>query len=328
MMSSLTRLSVRVLCKVGLGSRLLKADANAPVVLLYHGVTTSSQGLAALDGKHLLAERFRGQLEMFRRRRRVVALAELLEALRSGTDTRGMLAITFDDGYLDNFTCAAPILAEFRMPATFFIATGFIGNERWMWNDRLEAALDAAPAGEFVIPSTGKVLRLGEMRERIAVLRQIKSKLKRLHWQDAEARAREIEHALGLRGRAPTGIYRFMSWDQVRALARGGFEIGAHTVNHALLSRVPRDEAEREIIDSRDQIVAEVGHCSPTFCYPNGKRTDYTDETVEFCRRHFSAALSAEPGAARGQELFELRRVGVDDEISEGRLAGFIVQAQ
>lgn len=327
MRSWLTRLPVRALCKAGLGPRLLRANAGAPVVLLYHGVTIASRGLAALDGKHVLAERFRAQLQMLRRRRRVVALAELLAALRSGTDTRGMLAITFDDGYLDNLTCAAPILAEYRMPATFFIATGFIGAERWMWNDRLEAALDAAPPGEFVIPSTGERLLVGAAGERGALLRRIKRELKRLHWRDADTRAREIEHAVGVRAGEPTGIYRFMSWDQVRELARGGFEIGAHTVNHALLSRVPPHEAEREIIDSRDRIVSEIGHCSPTFCYPNGKRSDYTDETVEFCRRHFSAALSAEAGAGRSGELFELRRLGVDDASSEEHLASQIVQA-
>jgi len=327
MMHSLSRLPLRALCKAGLGPRLMRADAGAPVVLLYHGVTTSNHGLAALDGKHVLVDRFRRQLDLFRSRRRVVALAELLEALRRGIDTRGMLAITFDDGYLDNFTCAAAILAEFRLPATFFIATGFIGAARWMWNDRLEAALDRAPAGEFTIPSTGERLRLGEARQRMEVLRQIKGGLKRLHWREADTRVREIEHSLGSAGGEPTGVYRFMSWDQVRTLAKEGFEIGAHTVNHALLSRVPRHEAKQEIIDSRDQIVAEVGSCSPTFCYPNGKRSDYTEETVEFCRGHFSAALSAEAGAARAPELFEVRRLGVDDTTSDARLASLIVQA-
>src|SRR5579863_3048663 len=108
---------------MGLGARLMHAAAGSPVVLLYHGVTTSSQGLAALDGKHVRLEHFRRQLELFRRRRRVVALGELLDALRTGADARGMLAITFDDGYLDNFTCAAPALADYRMPASFFLCS-------------------------------------------------------------------------------------------------------------------------------------------------------------------------------------------------------------
>lgn len=326
-MNSLARLTFKALCKVGLAPRLMRADAGLPVVLLYHGVTTSSQGLASLDGKHVRVERFRRQLELLRRRRRVVPLAELLDALRAGAEARGMLAITFDDGYLDNFTCAAPVLADYRMPATFFLATGFIGAARWMWNDRLEAALDAAPAGEYTVPCLGERLRLGATRDRMPVLRQIKRRLKQLHWREADAWAAEIGRVLGFTSSEPTSHYRFMNWDQVRALAREGFEIGAHTVNHALLSRVPRAEAEREIVDSRNRIVAEVGTCSPTFCYPNGKRADYTCETVKFCRTNFSAALSAEAGAARVGELFELPRLGVDDATSEPRLASEIVQA-
>lgn len=326
-MRSLIRLPLRALCRFGLGAHFMRADAGSPVVLLYHGVTTSSEGLAALDGKHVRIEQFRRQLELFRRRRRVVALGELLDALRTGADARGMLAITFDDGYLDNFTCAAPALADYRMPATFFLCSGFIGAARWMWGDRLEAALDAAPVGDYPSASLGVTLSLGAPRSRLAVLRQIKQRLKRLHWREAEARAAEIAQALGFTGGDPTGIYRFMSWDQARALAKQGFEIGAHTVNHALLSRVPREEAEREIAESRERIAAEVGSCSPTFCYPNGKRADYTHQTVEFCRRHFSAALAAETGAARAGELFELQRLGVDDATTAERLAGQIVQA-
>lgn len=326
-MRSLSGLPLRALCRFGLGAHFMRADAGSPVVLLYHGVTTSSEGLAALDGKHVRIEQFRRQLELFRRRRRVVALGELLDALRTGADARGMLAITFDDGYLDNFTCAAPALADYRMPATFFLCSGFIGAARWMWGDRLEAALDAAPVGDYPIASLGVTLSLGAPRSRLAVLRQIKQRLKRLHWREAEARAAEIAQALGFTGGDPTGIYRFMSWDQARALAKQGFEIGAHTVNHALLSRVPREEAEREIAESRERIAAEVGSCSPTFCYPNGKRADYTHQTVEFCRRHFSAALAAETGAARAGELFELQRLGVDDATTAERLAGQIVQA-
>ena len=326
-MRSLRRLPLRVLCKAGLGPRLMRKGGGAPVVLLYHGVTTWNHGHADYDGKHVRLDRFRRQLQLLRRCRRVVALGELLEALRSRADARGMLAITFDDGYLNNFTLAAPVLTDYQLPATFFVATGFIGTERWLWNDRLEAALDAARPGEFPIPSTGERLRLGDTRERARVLRRIKQGLKKLHWREAEARVREIAQAVGFDGGEPNGLYRFMRWDQLRALTGGGFEIGAHTVNHAMLSRVPPQEAEQEIIDSRDQIVTEVGGCSPTFCYPNGKRSDYTDETVEFCRRHFSAALAAESGAARPDELFELRRLAVDAATSEERLASQIVQA-
>jgi peptidoglycan/xylan/chitin deacetylase (PgdA/CDA1 family) len=117
-----------------------------------------------------------------------------------------------------------------------------------------------------------------------------------------------------------------MSWDDARALVREGFEVGAHTVNHAILSRVPLSEATGEILDSQARVRAETGTCSGTFCYPNGKLTDYTPQVMDVCRRHFDAALSAESGAARLEDRFEIRRIGVDGGTPVQRLAARILQ--
>ena len=117
-----------------------------------------------------------------------------------------------------------------------------------------------------------------------------------------------------------------MSWNDARELVRQGFEVGAHTVNHAILSRVPLTEATREILDSQARVKAETGTCSSTFCYPNGRRTDYTGEVMDVCRQHFDAALSAESGVARIEDRFEIRRIGVDDGTSAARLAARILQ--
>lgn len=319
----------RALCKAGLAARLLRPNGGAPVILLYHGVTRASgRGLGNFDGKHVHVDLLRRQLTLLRRSRRIVPLPELIDALRRGSRTEGMVALTFDDGYRNNVEHAAPLLADCGAPATFFLATGFIGESRWAWVDRLEAALDRAPEGERALSVLGERVRLtGAARERQSVLMRVKALLKALPWQQAEAQSREVEAELGTDIGAPDGDYRFMSWEDARELRDAGFEIGAHTVNHALLSRVPLAEAEREIIDSRSRVLAEIGSCSPAFCYPNGKRRDYTAEVRELCGRHFAAALSTEAGAARREELYDLRRVVVDNRTTAERLAGMVLQA-
>ena len=83
-----------------------------------------------------------------------------------------------------------------------------------------------------------------------------------------------------------------------------------------------------EILRSYEEITAKVGHCSRTFCYPNGKTSDYTAQVREFCSRHFDAALSAEPGSIRSTELFELRRLAVDNATSVALLAKMLVRAE
>jgi peptidoglycan/xylan/chitin deacetylase (PgdA/CDA1 family) len=101
-----------------------------------------------------------------------------------------------------------------------------------------------------------------------------------------------------------------MSWAEARSLASAGFELGAHTVNHPILSQLSFAEAREEILESQRRVEAEVGRCSRVFCYPNGSRDDRTPEIIELCRSHFWAALSTNFGSARPSEMFELRRVG------------------
>ena len=328
MVSRFARLPTRILCKIGAAPGLMRVTRGAPVILMYHGVTPDAgRGLVNQSGKHVNIDLFRRQLRMLSRHRRVVPLTALVEALRRDKEVSGMVALTFDDGYLNNVECAAPVLVDLKLPATFFLTTGFIGTGRWAWVDRLEAALHAAAPGKFRISLLGERVQLDGMVQRTDLLRSIKIVLKRMSWDAAEAGVRELEAELRVEPTQPWGVYRFMSWDHARQLVKAGFEVGAHTVNHALLSRMPLAEAEHEITASRERIVAEVGSCSATFCYPNGKRTDYTQEVMEICRRQFTAALSTELGAARSDELYELRRVPVDAGTIEDRLASLVVQA-
>jgi peptidoglycan/xylan/chitin deacetylase (PgdA/CDA1 family) len=328
MVSRLARLPIKVACKAGLGPHLLSRTSGMPVILMYHGVSNEDHaGLLDRDGKHIAVELFRKHLDLLSRKRKVVPLAELTTALADGQDATGMVAITFDDGYLDNYECAAPVLDEFKLCATFFLATNFIGAQRWAWTDRIEAALHAAREQDVHVSILGETVRIGGYAERVQLLRRIKGVLKTLPWNVAEQRVVELENELGVEQEAPWSFYRFMSWDQARSLSAAGFEVGAHTMNHAILSRVSRDDAETEILGSRARIVNELGECSSTFCYPNGKQTDYTPDVMQICSQNFHSALAAVSGAAHIQHRFELRRVGVDNGTSPEYLASLIVQA-
>lgn len=295
--------------KLGIAQQFLAPDRGEPIVLMYHGVEADPEDGG--DHKHVSDARFREQVKMLKERRRVVPLTTLIEALLAQADCRGMVALTFDDGYLNNVRCAAPILREYSMSATFFLTSGFIGTDRWAWTDRLEYVVATAPDLE---------------EERSALLRRMKSQLKELDWRVAEQRVAEFADRCGMSDAPPHGRYRFMGWDDARALVSSGFEVGAHTVNHAILSRIPLANATDEILASTARIKAETGSCSRTFCYPNGRQTDYTPEVMNVCRQHFDAALAAEPGAARLEERFEIRRIGVDAGTSLQRLAARILQ--
>lgn len=102
------------------------------VIVVFHRVDD------ALDGDHISVTTriFREFCRFFGRYFRVVSPGELISKLRAGDDISGHLAITFDDGYKDNFTNAAPELLQQRLPACFFVATNFIESNAVPWWDK------------------------------------------------------------------------------------------------------------------------------------------------------------------------------------------------
>ncbi|MBI3776089.1 MAG: polysaccharide deacetylase family protein [Gammaproteobacteria bacterium] len=308
----LKRNMLRAVTASGIGGLVARMRAEGPHILMYHGVSARARrGLENCEGKHVELDIFVRQLQAVAESRRVIPLTALIAGIRSGETLRDAVAITFDDGYENNVLNAAPVLAELGMSATFFLATGYIGTDRWLWVDRLEFLLNRATCNQMRLPGVPFEIPLRTLADKQRALRCIKEYVKMRRGGNTIDVIQEMEQLCGGDGTPPYGDYRFMSWEQVRQLADAGFDIGAHTVNHAILSQRRLDEAKREILVSRDRVVSEVGRCSRVFCYPNGRAGDYTPEIARWCAQHFDAALSAEYGPVRVSDLFQLKRIGV-----------------
>lgn len=294
-----------------------KFVSRPPLILFYHGVSAPSMPanggirLRNVSEKHLPLDAFASHLRTLSQTRRVIPLAEMVESLRAGESLAGTVAITFDDGYENNFLQAAPALADFKMPATFFLSTGFIGTDTWIWTDRLEMMLDETKVEVLTFELTGQSFSLRGTPEKRAALAAVKGVLKRLPNIERLNVMHELERALRLSEvPPPDGDYRFMNWDQARRLADAGFDIGGHSISHPILSKLPLEEAKQEILGSCEKISAEIGKCSASFCYPNGKVSDYTQELKRYCEKHFRSAVSTNHGVAHADELYELKRLG------------------
>ena len=322
-MARLDNLARRALWVSGALPLALRWRRGEPLILMYHGVTRRPpRGLWNCEGKHVELRRFVEQLRVLKRHRRVLPLAELVRGVVEGADLRGAVAITFDDGYENNATAAAPALADLGLPATFFLATGYVDAARWIWVDRLEFALDRAARRSVRVAGLGEV----PLQDRRAALGAVKRFAKQQPGPAVSRIVAEIEEQCGTPAGPPQDDYRFMTWSQARQLRASGFEVGAHTVNHPILSRVDLALAEREMLESRDAIRRELGGCSDVFCYPNGKAADYSPEIVASAARHFYAALATERGPARAAERYALRRLGVGQGTTVDALAAMLLR--
>jgi peptidoglycan/xylan/chitin deacetylase (PgdA/CDA1 family) len=274
------------------------------LVLIYHRVHERPDPM--FPGE-VDAARFDGQMQLVRRHCNPVALDEGVEQLRAGSLPDRAVAVTFDDGYADNATVALPILQRHRVPATFFVATGFLDGGR-MWNDSLIEALRRAPDGPLDLADLGLgTLALGPEESRGAVAGRLLAAVKHLPPADRQARVDQICARVG--PRLPDDL--MMSSAQVRQLAEAGMAIGAHTVSHPILCKLSQDEARAEIERGRADLERIVGHPIRAFAYPNGRPgDDYTLRDRGIVEDlGFDFAVSTRWGAATaGSDRYQLPR--------------------
>jgi peptidoglycan/xylan/chitin deacetylase (PgdA/CDA1 family) len=253
---------------------------------------------------------FARQMAHVARHYRVLSVENLAAQLQGGRAPRNALALTFDDGYRDNFTHAAPILKRLGLPATIFLVTGYIGTPKAMWFDRVAMAFKIATVGRVAI-GNGRVLPLGTVRDRLAALDAALAHLKLL--PDEERRTAVDRLIAALTPGGPERPKRLMlSWDEVAALRGLGFSVGAHTVTHPILSRLAPARASEEIHGSKAAIEKVLGEPVRAFAYPNGGAGDY-DETAKGLVREagFSCAVTTRRGLNdTDTPVLELRRGG------------------
>jgi len=273
-------------------------------VLAYHRVLPERDPLLAVEPS---AAEFEHRMRWVKSNFEVLALGEAARALREDRLPKGALCLTFDDGYADNYRVALPILRRLGLPATFFVATGFLDGG-CMFNDVVIEALRHAQCAELELTDLGLARHApGTDEERALAIDRILARLK--YFEPERRRRTAFEIAARAGSRVPTDL--MMTSEQVRALHAAGMEIGAHTVNHPILAEIPLARARHEMEASRARLELITGAPVRLFAYPNGSpRRDYHVEHVALARTlGFDAAVSTAWGAARsGDDLHQIPR--------------------
>jgi peptidoglycan/xylan/chitin deacetylase (PgdA/CDA1 family) len=216
----------------------------------------------------------------------VLPLDELLRAAARREVPARAIAVTFDDGYADTYRFAYPVLRRYALPATVYLAAGFIDGARGMWNDRLGVAIRDTTLGELrgvrdCLPERQSAplpepLPLATPAAREQTLAQLLGTLKPVPPTERDGLVDDIIARLGISApAAPT----MLTWTQVREMHAKGVAFGAHTVNHPILTAVPLADARREIAESKrlieDRLQSPIAH----FAYPNGTVRDFDERT-------------------------------------------------
>jgi len=274
-------------------------------ILAFHRIVQRSDVNHLLDPQmYLTTDVFRDLLIFLRRRYEVVPLAELVARDKSKRCRRKPLcALTFDDGYMDNYTNAFPILREMQMPATIFLTAGLVGTKQLLWNDAISIALarmsGTARARRHLhhLLSTAGVSMSTPPDSRSAaenfsariVINQLKS------WPHARISALVSTLQPYVDWNGPMARrFRLLTWDQVREMKSEGIRFGVHTLHHCILPVEDAQTAWRELQGSKALIESKLGMPVDAIAYPNGA---CNDETIRMARQAgFRLGLTLQKG--------------------------------
>jgi peptidoglycan/xylan/chitin deacetylase (PgdA/CDA1 family) len=319
-----------------LAGRLTRRGPAAALILMYHRISTADSDPWSLG---VSPQHLADQLAVLRRVAQPVSLDTLCRHLAEGRPLSRQVVVTFDDGYHDNLTQALPLLQRFDVPATVFVASGFVGQAREFWWDELEHLLlypgRLAPTLQVTLDGEARQWHLDDVahyrdsdfqRHRAwraggdAVPTARHRAYFELHrWLgalDDGLRRRLLDELIDSAGVSPPVArdgYRPLSADELQQLqASGSVSVGAHTRTHPWLDQLPVERQCQDILDGRHDLQALLQRPVTSFAYPYGRCPDEAPGLVQAAG--FECACTVEPGTVRaGSHPLRLNRVAVPD---------------
>ena len=311
--------TARVLAKKAiLSSKALRLGnkhcSRSIVILKYHSVQERPEEFDASIGLsivHPLGE-FRKQMEVIARDYNPVTIDDILLFLRGEKELpKCAVAITFDDGYLDNFEIAAPVLDRFGIRATFYVTVGTIEPALPPWFVRLRHAIWTTKKKEVAYLGNGSVLKIHDRNDRLAAMR-VSSKMCANLVRDSQEKAiKHIEDSLDVEPFIPRNSL-MMNWDQIRKLHESGHLIGSHTIDHPNVAHLRQEDLNWELTESKrvldKELLAPVIH----FSYPNPALTpQFNEQTTAAARKsgYETAVISSNGPVCNGDDPMLLERL-------------------
>ena len=302
--------------------RIRSALGGTTVILTYHRIANE-----ALDAQGICVPpaRFEEHVSAFARRYECMTAGDLCRRMAEGRRLpRNGLVITLDDGYVDALTNAKPVLEAHGVPATVFVASGFVDEPREFWWDELERLVLTSPqlpaqlevtASSAVfsaeVPASARVL-FGDRetavfdgwdvtqpaehpRQRIYL--DLSLLLEPLAARDREEVLTQLRQQIGAEP-ALRPDRRPLTAEELRSLSADGLvEVGAHTIGHVRLASLPLAEQREEIEASKQSLERVLGREVATFSYPHGTAGSFTDDTVRLVREAgFLGAVTTQLG--------------------------------
>ena len=247
-------------------------------ILYYHRVNDDNDPFFPAISTRL----FDRLMRFVSRHYKVVGLAEMLNRLETGAPEQ-LMAITFDDGYQDNYQNAFPILQRYGLPASIFLNTGPIDSREPLWFEQLALALKKTDR-EFIELDIDIPRRFWTrtLPERLDANGRIVELLRRVPDTERRQRLDEVLRKLNVTDDERQG--KMLTWDEIRLMKARGIDFGGHTVTHPFVSKLTPERVTWEASECKRRIEAELQAPVEHFAYPNGREEDFEESNKALIR--------------------------------------------
>lgn len=252
----------------------LRSGGSRVVILGYHGVRERPNFIEMFCSPEL----FDRQMRFIAQRYSAGTLDDVLRLIEGGPRPgKDVVVVTFDDGYVDNYTAAWPLARAAGIPLHIFVTSSFIASGEPTFVMALMLAMDATRASSIRLDEFGLgEIGLNGVAERDEAIRRIDGYAKPLSHERRKEVLAVVYEKLGVD--AALQRDQMMSWEQLREMLAGGVAIGAHSRTHAVLSGLQGAALAHEIRGSKQEIEAQLQAPVRFFAYPYGGRRDISDE--------------------------------------------------
>lgn len=245
------------------------------IFLCYHGVTNQkSRGIENFSGKHLRKDIFLEQMKIIKKKCKILDIHSIYFHLKNKIPfEKKSVAISFDDGFENNFSEALPILKKLKIPAIFYICPLSIEKKQMFWVDKIETLILNSNKEFFYLKNLNKNFYINNDERKKKVVLKIKNICKKSSVKKKDDIIDELIKKIGKKNSFKlTGNYKIASWSQIRDAARCNlFDIGGHSLEHNILTKVKKKDLYQEIKGCVELIKKRTGIRVMHFSYPEGK---------------------------------------------------------
>jgi len=265
---------------------LSKLRENTFSIFLFHGVIEDiNTGIRNYTRKHLPAEEFEILIKRLKVKGNPISMDDVIWHNENGKKLPPYsYAITFDDGFENNYSVAAPILEKYSTSATFYVSTNLVDKNLMTWIDQIEYCFENMNSASVQLPWHENYFQLNSEKSKINCLEDIRTQVKKdpyLYEPEKVVTMIFDQCSVNMVSSNDHPLDQKINWDQVGELQLHElFTVGGHSHNHVSLGLLDRSAMKNEIETSINLLKNKAGICSPHYSYPEGQMNDFNENVI------------------------------------------------